>query len=92
MKKRIKKLYYRAIYRPLHKISNLLDRWATKRYQTITRKEEFIRGFKMVEVKKGKIRYTLLFFQTPEGQVRFNLGRYFSGRNFSDQLMNQWLG
>jgi len=31
---------------------------------------------KIVKVKKGKRRYDLLFFETPEGQLCFNLGRH----------------
>ena len=91
MKKKFKNLYYRVLYRPVRWIQKKIDRWAERRYQEIVRKEEFILGFKAVTVKKGKIKYTLLFFQTPKGQVRFNLGRHFRGRNFSDQIMQQWI-
>lgn len=46
-------------------------------YQTI-RQEEFVLTSQpeIIHVKKGKIRYDLLVFETSEGRVRFNLGRH----------------
>ena len=30
----------------------------------------------IVKVKKGKRRYDLMFFETPKGKLKFNLGRH----------------
>ena len=34
----------------------------------------------IVKVKKGKTRYSVLYLETPEGKLKFNLGRYFGGQ------------
>lgn len=35
----------------------------------------------IVQVKKGKKRYSLLIMVTPQGKLRFNLGRHFEDTN-----------
>lgn len=34
----------------------------------------------IVKVKKGEIRYDLVFFETPRGRLKFNLGRHWEER------------
>ncbi len=46
-----------------------------KLYQRIRQKEEFLLSTKEVIVKKGKKRYTLLFFESVASFIRINLGR-----------------
>ena len=33
----------------------------------------------IVKVKKGTRRYDLMFFETPKGKIKFNLGRHWEG-------------
>jgi hypothetical protein len=35
----------------------------------------------IVKVKKGKRRYDLMFFETPEGNIKFNLGRHWESKH-----------
>lgn len=44
--------------------------------KSFTRRQSFVREVRQVHVKKGKRKYTLLFVETLEGTVRFNLGRH----------------
>jgi len=83
--------FLRLNYRVKFGFRKRLNRWIIKTYQQQVRKTEFLMGAKEVRVKKGKIRYTCLYFMTPKGQVRINLGRHFRGRNFFDQLNQQWI-
>lgn len=45
-------------------------------YQLIRRGQFTLHEIKEVNVKKGKCRYTLLFIETRDGNVRLNMGRH----------------
>lgn len=42
----------------------------------------------IVKVKKGKNRYDLLFFETPSGEQRVNLGRHFAKNERMEVVLN----
>lgn len=50
-------------------------RWIKEKYYTMFR-EEFTVTEKVVNVKKGKRKYSLMFIHTPDRQIKVNLGRY----------------
>jgi len=85
--KKIKKLYYRIKQSLIKRFNAFIE----FHYWRLKRKHEFLLTYKEIRVKKGKIKYTLLIFDCPNGKLRFNLGRHFRGRNFSDQLNLQWI-
>ncbi len=36
----------------------------------------------IIKVKKGKRRYDLMFFETPKGIIKFNLGRHYDHKEY----------
>ena len=46
-----------------------------KEYRETARENLHIKT-KLLRVKKGERRYDVIFFETPKGQLRFNLGRF----------------
>lgn len=52
--------------------------------QVVTKSRSIKRHAKaseIVQVKKGKRKYTLLFLQTEQGKIRINLGRHWEGQD-----------
>ena len=86
MKNRLIKWYEKFI---IFSYRRIMERY-NLRYQK-KRKKEFLLHYEIIEVKKGEIKYTLLVFETPGGQLRYNLGRHFIGRNFDDQINLRWM-
>lgn len=74
-------LLHRAMVRVANNLSeNLIKElipieWIKKVYRKFVR-ESFTITEKIVNVKKGKRRYTLLFVEHPGGKIRYNLGRH----------------
>ncbi len=68
-------------------INNRLDTWARNRFLANTNETEMeslwiafakrpiVREVKVVTVKKGKAKYNLIVVQTPDGNIRINVGR-----------------
>jgi len=75
----MKKYFHFLIIKLFEKLSDwnirLWDSLITRYYKTVRRKNKFILETKEIRVKKGKRKYTIVVCETPEGQVRFNLGR-----------------
>jgi len=61
-----------------------------KLYRNIRRKHSFILNQTIIPVKKGKIRYTLVFIETTEGKIRLNLGRHFGNPIDNDKVNAAW--
>jgi len=58
------------------RIINYWERIVKNWYQKIRSKEEFILDAKVLKVKKGSVKYRLLFLETTQGKYKFNLGRH----------------
>ena len=60
------------------KLRRKFDDFIRKQYQNIRRGTNFTKEAYFVNVKKGKIKYTLFIVETYDGQrLKFNLGRHF---------------
>lgn len=56
-----------------------LEPCITNLYRRMAKENLSIRT-EIVKVKKGKRRYDLMFFETPEGRLKFNLGRHWEDK------------
>lgn len=72
------------------KLRTAIEPSITEMYRQIAKDNLNIRT-EIVRVKKGKRKYELLFFQTPEFKLRFNLGRHwdFGNDKFEGELINE---
>jgi len=60
------------------KLRRKFENFIRKQYQKIRRGTNFTKEAYFVNVKKGKVRYTLFIVETYDGRkLRFNLGRHF---------------
>ena len=75
----------------LNKIFNtknkqLLCPYIKKLYREIAEKNLNIKT-EIIKVKKGKKRYNLVFFETPKGKLKFNLGRHWEDKGVKKELI-----
>jgi len=60
----------------MKKLRIIYEDFIRKQYQKIRRKEPYLHSYQDIQVKKGKIKYTLLILETVDGQMQINLGRH----------------
>ena len=59
---------------------DLYEQTVNRLYQEV-RHQNFILGAKVVNVKKGSRKYSLVFIETKDGTVRVNVGRYYKDKD-----------
>jgi len=64
------------------------DNNAIKKLYKKFRTENLVLETQIIRVKKGKRRYDMIIFETPEGKLKFRLGRHWESKGIIEQLID----